>query len=85
MALNTWARPEAICELSVLRQVDFNLRIVDLNPPGRIQNKKVRPKIRLTDNLRGWLLYWNLNRPITYFSRAGGQQDVEEDRRVGRH
>ena len=64
VALNTWARPEAVTDLSVRMQVDFERGIIDLNPPGRIQNKKVRPTIRLTDNLRGWLLYWNLDRPL---------------------
>jgi integrase len=64
MALNTWARPEAITELSVKAQVNFERGLVVLNPPGRVQNKKVRPTIRLTDNLKGWLLYWNLDRPI---------------------
>jgi hypothetical protein len=64
MALNTWARPEAITELSVTTQIDFTLGLIHLNPPGRIQNKKLRPTIRLTDNLRAWLLYWNLDRPI---------------------
>jgi hypothetical protein len=75
LALNTWARPEAIMELSVSRQVNFKLGTIDLNPPGRPQNKKVRPKIRLTDNLRGWLLYWNLDRPITYFGRTVAKVD----------
>jgi hypothetical protein len=70
MALNTWARPEAICQLSVKTQVDFQRGIIDLNQPGRAQNKKVRPIIRLTHNLRGWLLHWNLDFPITYFGRA---------------
>lgn len=64
MALNTWARPEAITDLSVTTQVDFQRGLVDLNPPGRAQNKKFRPTIRLTNNLRGWLLYWNLDKPI---------------------
>jgi integrase len=64
MALNTWARPEAICELSVKAQVRFDVGTVDLNPPGRVQNKKHRPTIPLTDNLRGWLLHWGLDRPI---------------------
>ncbi len=64
MALNTWARPEAITDLSVRHPVDFTRGIIDLNPPGRLQNKKVRPTIRLTDNLRGWLLYWNLDKPL---------------------
>jgi len=64
MALNTMARPEANTELSVRAQVRFESGLVDLNPPGRPQNKKVRPIIRLTDNLAGWLAYWNLDHPI---------------------
>jgi integrase len=75
MALNTWARPEAITQLSVKDQVNFQEGIVLLNPPGRAQNKKRRPQIRLTDNLRGWLLYWNLDKPITYFGRSVGRVD----------
>jgi integrase len=75
MALNTWARPEAITELSVLKQVDFKAGIVNLNQPGRVQNKKRRPRIRLTDNLRAWLLYWNLDKPITYFGRTVARVD----------
>ena len=59
LALNTMARPEAITELSVAAQVRFDAGVVDMNPPGRLQNRKVRPSIRLTDNLRGWLVYWN--------------------------
>jgi len=70
MTLNTWARPEAITELSVLKQVDWKAGIITLNPPGRTQNKKRRPRVRLTDNLRAWLLYWNLDKPITYFGRT---------------
>ncbi len=66
MALNTWARPEAICELNVSTQVDFANGIIDLNPRGRAQNNKYRPTIRLTDNLKGWLLHWNQERPISY-------------------
>jgi hypothetical protein len=69
LALNTGARPEAICELSVGRQVDFERGLVDLNPPGRPQNRKVRPLISLTNNLRGWLIHWKLDRPVTYFAR----------------
>lgn len=66
MALNTWARPEAILELNVAEQVDFGNGLIDLNPKGRAQNNKYRPTIRLTDNLRGWLLHWNQERPIAY-------------------
>ena len=75
MALNTWARPEAICQLSTKTQVDFERGLVTLNPPGRTQNKKKRPTIKLTDNLRGWLLYWNLDRPIVYFGRPVSKID----------
>lgn len=69
MALNTWARPEAIFELSVKDQVDFASGIVALNPRGRPQNNKVRPDVLLTDNLRGWLTHWNLDYPLVYFGR----------------
>lgn len=68
-ALNTWARPEAITDLSVKAQVSVERRLIDLNPPGRTQTKKIRPVIRLTDNYMGWLLYWNLDRPISINGR----------------
>jgi integrase len=32
--------------------------------PGRAQNKKVRPIIRLTDTLRAWLIRWDRAYPI---------------------
>lgn len=64
LELNTWARPEAATELSINTQVDFQRALVHLNPPGRVQNKKIRPTIRLTDNLRGWLIHWNLDHPL---------------------
>lgn len=65
IALNTWARPEAILDLDVEKQVNFQIGTIDLNPPGRTQQKnKVRPLIRLTDNLRGWLIHWDSTKPI---------------------
>ena len=66
IALNTWARPEAIVELNVRQQVDFTNELLDLNPSGRRQNKKHRPVIRLTTNLKGWLEHWNEDRPLSY-------------------
>lgn len=71
MALNLWARPEAILELRVAEQVDFDRGLVHLNPQGRRQNNKVRPTIRLTENLKGWLLYWNVNAPVSKWLRDG--------------
>ena len=40
IALNTWARPEAITDLRVQDQIDFRNGLVDLNPPGRRQTDK---------------------------------------------
>lgn len=67
IALNTWARPEAIFDLDVSEQVDFQNGLIDLLPPGKQpQKNKRRPTIRLTDNLRGWLLHWNDAKPIRF-------------------
>lgn len=65
-ALNTWARPEAIMDMDFFEQIDLNTGLVDLNPPGRVQTKKRRPLIPLTDNLRGWHLAWGAPRPFLY-------------------
>lgn len=64
LGLNTWARPKAILELSVSTQIDFAAGLVKLNEPGRRQTKKVRPTIPLTENLRTWLEYWELDHPV---------------------
>lgn len=65
LALNTWARPEAIIDFRPDKQVD-RYGVLDLNPPGRRQTKKYRPKIRLTENLKGWLEYWNSTAPMIW-------------------
>lgn len=64
MVLNTWSRPAALLDLNVKDQVDFEERLVDLNPPGRRQTKKHRPKLRLTRNLQAWLELWGDDRPL---------------------
>ena len=66
IALNTWARPEAITQSDFSRQANFDTGLLNLNPPGRVQNRKFRPTIKITDNLRGWLLHWRLPRPILF-------------------
>jgi integrase len=66
LALNTWARPEAIIQFRVDKQVDWAFGVVDLNPPGRRQTKKHRPKIRLTDNLTDWLRHWDAPAPLMW-------------------
>jgi integrase len=72
LALNTWARPEAIVDLNVRLQVDFENELLDLNPPNRRQNKKQRPIIRLTTNLKGWLDHWAEDRPLSYDKKSDG-------------
>lgn len=64
LALNTWARPEAIIDLRLSKQVFFQHDLLDLNPPGRRQTKKRRPLIRLTQNLRAWLETWGDEAPL---------------------
>lgn len=58
LALNTWARPQAICDIDPALQLDRETWRLDLNPPGRRQNKKYRPLLPVTDCLRGWLAVW---------------------------
>lgn len=64
VALNTWARPEAIHDLNFFEQINYEYGLVEMNPAGRVQTKKVRPTIRLTENLKAWALYWNEAYPI---------------------
>lgn len=65
IAMNTWARPGAIFDFNTFTQVDLENGSVDLNPPGRRQEMtKYRPTIPLTDNLRGWIMHWNMPRPM---------------------
>lgn len=73
IALNTWARNEAVFDLRVTEQVDFEFGTLNLNPPGRKQvANKHRPIIRLTPNLRAWLKYWGVDKPI-----SRGRKNVE--------
>lgn len=59
LALNTWARPDTIIHFrDTPETVNRRFGTLDLNPPGRRQTIKYRPKIRLTDNLAGWLDEW---------------------------
>jgi len=57
-ALNTVARAEAITDLVPIRQVDWEMGRIDLNPPGRMQTKKLRPIVPLTPTLAAWLRVW---------------------------
>jgi integrase len=58
IALNTWARPEAVIDFDPAVQVDRRTGLVDLNPPGRPQTTKHRARIPLTRGLAAWLDHW---------------------------
>lgn len=76
IGLNTWARAEAVMELDFKRQIDLDHGLVDLNPPGRPQNIKRRPIVRLTENLRTWAAAWKVARPMVY--RGGAVEDLKK-------
>jgi hypothetical protein len=50
----TLARPQAVLQLS-RPQLDFDLRRIDMNPPGRDQTDKGRPIIPMTETAYQWL------------------------------
>jgi len=54
LAIGTGARPEAILELTSGR-CDLERGIIDLNPPGRVQTKKRRPRVPMADWLRPFI------------------------------
>ena len=76
LAFNTMARPEAIFELKKF-QIDFDKRLIMLNPPGREQTKKIRPTLPITNTLLPWLkkakgdyiVHWK-GKPIKSVRRA---------------
>lgn len=72
--LNTCARNEAIFDLRISEQVDFEFGTIDLNPKGRRQTKKRRPIIRMTTNLAAWFEHWGDDKPVRQY------QDTVEKR-----
>ena len=58
IALNTWARPEAITDLDPATQYDRSTGALDLNPAGRLQTNKRRPVLMITQGLADWLHVW---------------------------
>lgn len=72
--LNTCARNEAIFDLDISKQANFEFGTLDLNPVGRRQTKKRRPVIRMTTNLQAWFQHWGDDKPIRQY------QDTVEKR-----
>ena len=70
LALNTLARPSALLEL-VHSQVDRELGLISLNPPGRRQTKKRRPVVRIPATLDCWLEGWGQEKNALYVHHFG--------------
>lgn len=54
LGLGTAARPGALLELT-LSQMDIERRLIHLNPPGREQNKKYRPTVKMPARIAAML------------------------------
>lgn len=54
LSLATLGRPAAVLALTAA-QVDLGLSRIDLNPPGRPQNRKARPVVPLPASLAAWV------------------------------
>jgi len=54
LAFNTLSRPVALLELRK-SQIDFENRLIELNPAGRKQTKKYRPTVPISQTLLPWL------------------------------
>lgn len=65
VGLGTMARPEAILELT-RDQLDFENRLIRLNPSGRVQNKKRRPVVPMPRNLIDLLMATEGRYVVTY-------------------
>ena len=68
LAFNTLSRPVALLELEK-SQVDFEGRLIGLNPPGRKQTKKYRPTVPITDTLLPWLEEAEQGPLVAYWGR----------------
>jgi integrase len=73
LALNTWARPEAITDFEPSRQYNRSTGAIDLNPDGRLQTNKRRPEILATQGLSDWLDRWRDEDIAAYQAKHGSQ------------
>ena len=71
LALTTWARPEAIADFEPARQYTSVTGVLNLNPPGRPQTKKFRPKIVAPLALTDWLDEWARVDAVTWEKENG--------------
>lgn len=79
LSVATWARPDAIFDVTDNQWISA-ARVLDLNPPGRRQTKKHRPKVPIArqmvpflDEMEGpWIDVTVLNQPWTKMARKIG-------------
>lgn len=73
LGLYTMARPSAILELTWDR-VDFERRLIDLNPAGRKQTAKRRPVVKMNDELHAALQGAYAARQCAYVVERGAEK-----------
>ena len=73
LGLYTMARPTAILELTWDR-VNFEKRLIDLNPEGRKQTAKRRPTVKMNDELYEAMLTAYASRQIAHVIERGGKK-----------
>lgn len=73
LGLYTMARPSAILDLTWER-VDFERRLVDLNPAGRKQTAKRRPVVKMNDHLHTALEEAYKGRQCAYVVERGAKR-----------
>lgn len=73
LGLFTMARPSAILDLTWDR-VDFDRKLIDLNPPGRRQTAKKRPVVRMNAELEEALQSAYAARQCEYVVERGAQR-----------
>jgi hypothetical protein len=71
LALTTWARPEAISDFEPWRQYNPVTGVLDMNPPGRPQTNKFRPRILAPVALTDWLDEWSNIDPAAWEKKTG--------------
>jgi len=69
LAFNTLSRPCAILDLNK-DQIDFENRLIELNPTGRKQTKKYRPTVPVTETLLPWLEEAEDGPLVAYWGRS---------------
>jgi len=75
LAANTLSRPEAVLDLTVF-QLDYEHRLIALNPAGRRQTKKHRPVVPMTDTIEPVLRTARGSHVVAY--RGGRVQSVKK-------